>query len=103
MLGCGPCETPIDLNHPLQENEGGRVIDISQYYRLVGMLIYLSLARTNISFALELSVSLCMLPPPTTKHLVIAYCIVQYLKKSPGNGLLYMLNSMISASKPLLM
>jgi len=51
MLGCKPCDTPGDPNCKLREDEGERLIDVGRYQRLVGKLIYLSLTRLDISFA----------------------------------------------------
>lgn len=87
MLGCKPCDTPIESNHHMQANESYRLIDVSRYQRLVGKLIYLTLTKPDISYVVGV-VSQFMLAP-TTRHLEAAYRIVGYLKKSHGQGLLY--------------
>lgn len=90
MLGCRPCDTPIDPNCKLGEADGERLLDVGRYQRLVGKLIYLSLTRPDIAYAVGL-VSQFM-HVPTTIHLEATYRILRYLKKSPGMGLLYKKN-----------
>lgn len=50
MMGCKPCATPIEVDHRLKEGDSERLIDVSQYQRLVGRLIYLSLTRPDIGY-----------------------------------------------------
>ena len=42
MSGCKPVDTPIDANQKLGEVKNGTRVDVPQYQRLVGRLIYLS-------------------------------------------------------------
>lgn len=51
MLGCRPCDTPDDPNCKLREDDGKRLTNVRRYQRLVGKLIYFSLIRPNISYA----------------------------------------------------
>lgn len=57
---------------------------------------------TRLSISSAIGVVSQFMHAPTTKHLKAAYCIVQYLKKSPAQGY-YMSSKMISKLKPLLM
>lgn len=50
ILGCSPYKTLIDPFHRFQENEGDMLINVGQYQRLVGKLIYLFQTRPNISY-----------------------------------------------------
>ena len=87
MIGCKPADTPIDPNKKLGDGEQGESVDIGQYQRLVGELIYLSHTRPDIAFAVSL-VSQFM-HVPHKEHLEVAYRILRYLKNSPGQGLLF--------------
>lgn len=90
MLGCRPCDTPIDPNCKLEEDEGERLIDVGRYQRLVGKLISLLLPKLDISYAVGL-VSQFM-HGPTTVHLEATYRILGYTKRNPSMGLLYRKN-----------
>lgn len=87
MSGCKPVDTPIDPNKKLGDGEQGESVDIGQYQRLVGKLIFLSHTRPDIAFAVSL-VSQFM-HAPHKEHLEAAYQILRYLKNSPGKGLLF--------------
>lgn len=63
------------------------LIDIGQYQRLVGKLIYSILCRPDNSYIVRV-VSQFM-HASTTKHLDAVSRTVQYLKKSRVQGLLY--------------
>lgn len=52
-----------------------------------GELIYLILTRPNISYGV--GVISQFIHAPMTRHLDIAYHILRYLQKNPGQGLLY--------------
>lgn len=53
MMGYKPCATPTKVNHRLKEDDSERLIDVDRYQRLVGSLIYLSLTRPNIAYAVS--------------------------------------------------
>jgi hypothetical protein len=53
-LGCKPAKTPIDINIKLNSEDGEPLKDINQYQRLVGKLIYMTVTRPDISFAVSL-------------------------------------------------
>ncbi|KAK3030877.1 hypothetical protein RJ639_037227 [Escallonia herrerae] len=89
MSGCRPVETPIDPNQKLGDNKGDPV-NTSRYQFLVGKLIYLSHTRPDIAFAVSL-VSQFM-HSPREEHLEAVYCILRYLKSSPGKGLFFRKN-----------
>lgn len=50
-LGARPVETPIEVNHELNDQDGRPLIDARQYQQLVGKLIYLAFTRPDIDFA----------------------------------------------------
>jgi len=51
MLDCKPISTPMDPNVRLQEDKGKYLEDVIMYRQLVGSLIYLTLTRPDISYA----------------------------------------------------
>lgn len=56
MLGCKPCNTPIDLSFKISsfgENDQDSLLnDFTSYQKLIGKLIYLTITRPDISFAI---------------------------------------------------
>jgi len=84
---CKPANTPIDPNLKLGNAEEDTAVDKEMYQRLVGRLIYLSHTRPDVAFAVSL-VSQFMHQPKEI-HLQAALRIVQYLKGTPGRGILF--------------
>jgi len=77
---------PIEQNHRIVNDEENPKVEKTQYQRLVGKLIYLSHTRPDIAYAVNL-VSQFM-HDPRERHLQAVDKIIQYLKASPGKGLL---------------
>ncbi|XP_042504693.1 secreted RxLR effector protein 161-like [Macadamia integrifolia] len=67
--------------------------EIGKYQRLVGKLIYLSLTRPDITYAVAVVVVSQFMPAPKSGHLEAMYRILRYLKSSPGKGLSYAQNN----------
>ena len=67
---------PIDPNKKLGDSKQGEPMDVNQYQRLVGKLIYLAHTRPNIAFAVSL-VSQFM-HAPIKEHLEATYIILRY-------------------------
>ncbi|KAK2966236.1 hypothetical protein RJ640_008219 [Escallonia rubra] len=82
-----PSDTPIEPNHRLAEFIEGEPTDKGMYQRLVGKLIYLSHKRPDIAYAV--SVVSQFMQNPKDVHLHAVYQILQYLKGSPGRGILF--------------
>ena len=91
MSGCKPADTPIDANQKLGKVESGTPVDVSQYQRLVGRLIYLSHTRPDIAFAVSLISQ--FMHAPRKEHLDAAHRILRYLKSCPGKGLFFKKNN----------
>lgn len=53
-LGAEPVGTPIEQNHGLHSNSGELLRDGKDIQRLVGKLIYLTITRSDISYAVSL-------------------------------------------------
>jgi Reverse transcriptase (RNA-dependent DNA polymerase) len=84
-LGAKPASTPMETNTKLGLEDGEVLSDIGQYQRLVGKLIYLTVTRPDISFAVSM-VSQFM-HAPRTSHLSAIDRILRYLKCTPGQGI----------------
>nr|MCH9869351.1 hypothetical protein [Serratia marcescens] len=86
LLGCRPVETPMDPNIKLSAHTSDPPFtDPGRYRRLVGRLIYLTVTRPDIAYAVS-RVSQFM-QSPTTTHWEAVIHIIRYLKKAPGRGL----------------
>ncbi|KAK8947338.1 hypothetical protein KSP39_PZI006915 [Platanthera zijinensis] len=88
--GCKPINTPMDVNHKLctQASNSDLLLENPEYYRrLVGKLIYLTVTRPDISFAVGI-VSRYM-HSSRKFHLHAVERILRYLKTAPGQGLVY--------------
>lgn len=87
LMGCKLCATPIETSHKLKEDDGETLLDIGRYQRLVGRLIYLSLTKPNIAYAVEVVSQFMYAPTPA--HMDAAYRNLRYLKGCPRKGILY--------------
>lgn len=54
MIGCKPATSPMDPKQSLHEIEDDLLPDPHTYQRLVGRLIYLTLTRPDIAFAVSM-------------------------------------------------
>lgn len=87
MLGCKPVSTPIVQNHHLGIYPNQVPTNKERYQRLVGKLIYLSLTRPDIAYAV--SVVSQFMHSPSEDHMEAVMRILSYLKSAPGKGLLF--------------
>jgi len=76
----------IEQNHRIENDEENPKVEKTQYQKLVGKLIYLSHNRPDI--ACVVSVVSQFMHDPRERHLQAVDRIIQYLKASPGKGLL---------------
>ena len=86
-LACKPSTVPMDPTIRLSATEGDLLPDITHYRRLVGKLLYLTLTRPDIAFAVH-KLSQFM-AKPRFPHLQAANKVLQYIKGSPRQGLLF--------------
>lgn len=77
----------MDLNHKLMPDVGNLIDDPEMYRRLVGKLIYLTITRPDISYAV--SILSQFMTSPRVPHMDAVIRILKYLKGAPGLGLLY--------------
>lgn len=61
--------------------------DPHEYQRLVGRLIYLTITRPDICYAIQSLIQ--FMHAPKTSYLEAALRVVKYIKKIPGQGLLF--------------
>ena len=85
LLASKPSNVPMDQSVKLSSGVGDTVPNPSMYKRLIEKLLYLTLTRPNISYSIH-KLSQFM-SAPTMPHLQVAYKILKYLKKTPGQGL----------------
>nr|XP_018634657.1 uncharacterized mitochondrial protein AtMg00810-like [Nicotiana tomentosiformis] len=60
--------------------------DLSFYQRLLGRLLYLTITRPDIAYAVQ-NLSQFM-HSPKVSHMEVVVCLVRYIKSSPGMGIL---------------
>lgn len=99
MAACKPSDTLIDINHCFIADIGDRLIDVGQYQHLIERLIYLTLTRPNITYAI--SVASQFMHASITIHLDVVYHILRNLKTSPSNKLLIGLVVLMIGDLPL--
>lgn len=85
---------PIEQNHRIGSDEESPRVDKAQYQRLVGKLIDLSHTRPDIAYLV--SVVSQFMHDPQERHLQAVDKILQYLKMSPGRGLLFKKSEQLS-------
>jgi hypothetical protein len=75
----------MDSNVKLNAEDSEPLKDISQFQRLIGKLIYLTVTRPDISFSIS-QISQFM-HSPRTQHLKAINRVLRYLKGTPGKGI----------------
>ena len=87
MLECKPISTPMEPNGKLCAHEGKDLEDALMYRQLVGSLIYLTLTRPDISYAV--GVMSRYMQNPKKSHLEAVRRILRYVKSTANYGILY--------------
>lgn len=87
MLECKPISTPMEVNAKICAHEGKDFQDVTMYRQLVGNLIYLTLTRPNISYAVR--VASRYMQQPKKSHLDAVRRILRYVKETIDYGLFY--------------
>lgn len=85
-LGSKPAVTPMDSKLRLTATSEELLADGSEYRRLIGRLVYLTITRPDLSFVIQ-NLSQCM-SAPRTDHLSAAHRVLRYIKGTPGLGVL---------------
>lgn len=82
-----PAKAPMDPRLRLNDEDGDALDNPSHYRQLIGRLLYLTLSRPDITFAVNTLSQ--FLSSPRTTHLTALHHLLRYLKGSPGQGILY--------------
>lgn len=91
MLASKPSNVPVEQSLKLSSGVGDAIPNSSLYRRLIGKLLYLTLTRHDISYAVH-KLSQFM-NAPKMPHLQAAYKVLKYLKKTLGQGLFLSIES----------
>jgi len=86
MINSKPLQLPMGSHLKLTNYKGERLNNPDVFRRLVGKLIYLTITRPDIAFAVQVLSQ--FMHEPTEEHLAAAKHVVRYLKGTPGQGIL---------------
>lgn len=87
MLASKPSTIPVDPSVHLSQTMGTLLENPTSYRALIGLLLYLTITRPYITFAVNRLSQ--FLSAPTDFHMQAAHKILRYLKSNPGQGLFY--------------
>jgi hypothetical protein len=87
MTGCKPILIPLEQNVKLSADEGDLVEDTTMYIRIVGSLIYMTITRPNLSYAV--GVVSQFMQTPRKPHLDAMRRILRYIKHTLQCGIFY--------------
>lgn len=85
LLGTKPIDTPMEQNQTLARDKGEFFSEPTKYRRLVGRLVYLTVTKPDLSYAVHTLAQ--FLQKPRLRHWNAALRVVRYLKKGPGQGI----------------
>ncbi|KAJ0825597.1 putative RNA-directed DNA polymerase [Helianthus annuus] len=89
-LGCKPVGTPIEQSHIITAKTDKDTVfleNVTGFQKLIGKLLYLSLTRPDISYAVQYLSQ--YMHKPCQSHLDIALRLLRYLKLCPGKGVMF--------------
>uniref|UniRef100_A0A2N9HAP9 CCHC-type domain-containing protein n=1 Tax=Fagus sylvatica TaxID=28930 RepID=A0A2N9HAP9_FAGSY len=87
QLGARIAPFPMEQNLKLTNQDGDLLPDPSAYRRLVGRLIYLTITRPDIVFAVNILSQ--FMHAPRLPHMQAATRVLRYIKGTPGQGILF--------------
>ncbi|GKE48344.1 retrotransposon protein, putative, ty1-copia subclass [Tanacetum coccineum] len=91
---CDPVDTPMVEKSKLDDDKEGKIVDPSHYHGLIGTLLYHTVSRPDLQFAI------CMCARyqarPIEKHLHTVKRIFRYLRGTVNRGLWYSKDSSIA-------
>ena len=86
LQGSKPVDFPVEENYKLALATGCYLNDLSCYRRLIGHLIYLTITRPELSYAVHILSQ--FMQNPRVEHSDAARCVLCYIKGTPGLGTL---------------
>ena len=87
FLASKPANVPMDPKVQLNATDGELLSYPSQYRLLIGRLLYLTLSKPHITFAVQKLSQ--FLPQPRFPHLKATHHLLRYLKHNPSQGLFF--------------
>ncbi|KAJ0431334.1 putative RNA-directed DNA polymerase [Helianthus annuus] len=84
MAACKPAATPIECNPKLYVEQGRELEDPTEYRKLVGSLIYLTLTRPDLSFSV--GVLSRFMQCPRKPHMIAMKRVLRYIKGTVEQG-----------------
>ena len=87
LLGCKPATSPLEARPKFWDTDSPMMADANRYRRLLGKLIYLTVTRPDITYAV--SVLSQFMHEPRMVHWEGALRVLAYIKRSPSKGLIY--------------
>lgn len=88
---CKPATLPMVPNLKLSASDGDPLPNDSQYRRLIGRLLYLTISRPDICYAIKKLSQ--FVSAPCTTHLDAVHHLPRYLKSNPCQGILFSVDS----------
>ncbi|XP_024190621.1 uncharacterized mitochondrial protein AtMg00810-like [Rosa chinensis] len=86
FLGAKSSRFPVNQSISLTQTNGDLLDDPSQYCRLVGRLIYLTITRLDLVYVIHLLSQ--FMDKPKKPHLEAAHKVLRYIKQAPEQGIL---------------
>lgn len=86
FLGVKPSRFPVEQNLSLSQFNGKLLDDAASYRRMVGRLIYLTITRSDLTYAVHVLSQ--FMDKPRQPHLEAAHKVLKYIKHTPGQGIL---------------
>ncbi|XP_016648288.1 PREDICTED: uncharacterized mitochondrial protein AtMg00810-like [Prunus mume] len=86
FLGVKPSRFPVEQNLSLTQFNGKLSDDALTYRRMVGRLIYLTITRPDLTYAVHVLSQ--FMDKPQQPHLEAAHKVLKYIKQTPGQGIL---------------
>lgn len=87
MQGCKPAPTPLPHGVSLFAEDGVLLDTPDQFRRLIGRLLYLSMTRPDVTYAVQQLSQ--FVQAPRSSHWEAAMHVLRYLKGTPSLGLYY--------------
>lgn len=91
FLGSKLVKVPIGQNLKLSKYEEKLLLELNQYRRLIGRLLYLTLTRPDITYVVHRLSQ--FLDQPREPYMIVVNRILQFVKTSPSMGILFTINS----------